>query len=490
MTFDEDDFRQDDEDDGTIEYVPSRTLARFHQSDDRIRGVLGPVGSGKSVGMVMEILRRAQEQKPNRKKVRPFRALVVRNTYAELKSTTIKTFELWLGSLGTFTYGSPIEFKAYRSLPDGTIMDLVVYFLPLDREDDAKKLKSLEITMAWINEASEVPEAALKVLRGRIGRYPSRKANGVEATWRGIIMDTNPPSTRSWWYDLFEKKRPKGHTIFKQPGGLTRHPDEPETYLPNPMAENIANLPGGYEYYYDQVHGASRDYITAMVLGEYAATYEGKPVWHQYDDNAHVAGNELQASPNGILIVGMDWGLNPAAVFAQMSPTGTLYVVDEIAPTDLTLEEFLSEHFIPKVMERFPRFAIQVIGDPAGEQRSHLGQANAFQTLRMRGIAAVPAPTNDFIVRRDAVAYFLGKRNGFLMDAGCASLREAMLGGYHYAHSRGTKDTYKERPEKNHSSHVSDALQYACLYFYQAAARPPRVRREASVETSNSYRYA
>jgi len=488
MSLDEEDYVEPEGDD-TIEYVPSRTLAKFHQSNERIRGVLGPVGSGKSVGMVMEILRRAQEQRPNRKGVRPFRALVVRNTYAELKSTTIKTFEQWLGPLGRFTYGSPIEFNAYRSLPDGTIMDLTVYFLPLDREEDAKKLKSLEITMAWVNEASEVPEAALKVLRGRVGRFPSKKANGVEATWRGIIMDTNPPSTRSWWYELFEKKRPKGHVIFKQPGGLVRHPDDPDTYLPNPLAENINHLPGGYEYYYDQVNGSSRDYITAMVLGEYAATYEGKAVWQQYEDAAHVAPHGLQASPNGLLIVGMDWGLNPAAVFTQMSPTGTLYVVDEIAPTDLTLDEFLSEHFIPKVLQNFPRFAVQVIGDPAGEQRSHLGQMNAFQTLRARGIAAVPAPTNDFILRRDAVAHFLTKRNGFLMDARCAQLREALLGGYHYAFARGAKDTYKDRPEKNHSSHIADALQYASLFYYNAAVRPPRVKRPVSEETSN-YRYA
>lgn len=461
------------DDDGTITYVPSPTLEEFHASDAFIRGVKGPVGSGKSSGMVMEILRRAMEQRPNKKGLRKFRALVVRNTYAELKSTTIKTFMEWLGSIGTLTMGSPIEFKSLRTLPDGTTMQLEVYFLPLDRPDDVKKLKSLEVTMAWINEASEVPEQALKVLRGRL-RYPNKRDGG--ATWRGIIMDTNPPSTRSWWYDLFEKTRPKGHEVFHQPGGLLRDPENPDEYVPNPLAENIGNLPGGYDYYFDQVHGSSPDYITAMVLGEYAAVTNGKRVYHQYDDRAHCAKTPLNATAGSILVIGMDWGLNPAAVFGQMSPTGTLNVIDEIAPTDVTLEEFLDEFLVPRIAAKYARFAIQVIGDPSGENRSAMSQLNAFQTLRKRGIAAIPAPTNDFLLRRDAVAYFLNKKTGFLLDSRCSTLREGFISGYHYALSKGTGGTHKERPEKDYYSHAHDALQYLALYFYRAVARPPRVR--------------
>lgn len=482
-TDEQDEFYDTPEDDGTITYEPSPTLARFHESNAFIRGVKGPVGSGKSSGMVMEILRRAMEQRPNRAGVRKFRALVVRNTYAELKSTTIKTFMEWVGGIGKLTMGSPIEFRALRTLGDGTVMQLEVYFLPLDREDDVKKLKSLEVTMAWINEASEVPEQALKVLRGRL-RYPKKSDGGP--TWRGIIMDTNPPSTRSWWYNLFEVQRPKGHEVFHQPGGLRRHPDEPDQFVPEPLAENIKNLPGGYEYYFDQVHGSSPDYITAMVLGEYAATYNGKPVYHGYDDKLHVSKTPLTATPNSILIIGMDWGLNPAAVFGQMSPTGTLVILDEIAPTDVTLDEFLDNYLVPRITQKFARFAIQVIGDPSGENRSAMSRLDAFQTLRKRGIAAIPAPTNDFIMRRDAVAYFLNKRTGYVMDSRCVALREGFLGGYHYG-TRGAGGEHKDRPEKDYSSHVHDALQYLCLYYYRAATRPPRIRASSA---STPYRYA
>ena len=45
-------------------YTPTPTLARFHRSDAFMRGVRGPIGSGKSTAMSWEIMRRARAQKP------------------------------------------------------------------------------------------------------------------------------------------------------------------------------------------------------------------------------------------------------------------------------------------------------------------------------------------------------------------------------------------------------------------------------------------
>ena len=41
--------------------------------------------------------------------------------------------------------------------------------------------------------------------------------------------------------------------LFRQPPALLRQPDG--TWDPNPMAENIENLPGGYNYYYAMLGG-------------------------------------------------------------------------------------------------------------------------------------------------------------------------------------------------------------------------------------------
>ena len=40
-----------------IEYIAEPTLARFHASKAFVRGVMGPIGSGKSVGCMQECIR-------------------------------------------------------------------------------------------------------------------------------------------------------------------------------------------------------------------------------------------------------------------------------------------------------------------------------------------------------------------------------------------------------------------------------------------------
>ncbi len=78
-----------------ITYIASPTLARFHASNAFVRGIKGPVGSGKSTGMSIEIMRRAQEQKPAPDGRKHTRWAVVRNTYRELADKTLKTWLDW-----------------------------------------------------------------------------------------------------------------------------------------------------------------------------------------------------------------------------------------------------------------------------------------------------------------------------------------------------------------------------------------------------------
>jgi hypothetical protein len=78
-----------------VVYNPSPTLARFHASPALVRGVRGPIGSGKSVGCCWEIWTRALEQRKSPDGIRRSRWLVTRNTYGELTSTTIKTWLDW-----------------------------------------------------------------------------------------------------------------------------------------------------------------------------------------------------------------------------------------------------------------------------------------------------------------------------------------------------------------------------------------------------------
>ena len=118
---------------------------------------MGCVGSGKSSSCCVEILSRALRQKPYNG-VRKSRWAVIRNTYPELKSTTIKTWETWFSSsVAPIKWDTPItSTMKIGDIGDGTALELEVVFLAMDRAEETGKLRSLELTGAWINEASKI----------------------------------------------------------------------------------------------------------------------------------------------------------------------------------------------------------------------------------------------------------------------------------------------------------------------------------------------
>ncbi|MCK4816819.1 TerL, partial [bacterium] len=143
-----------------INYKAENTPAKFHGADDFVRGIMGPVGSGKSVACCIELVSRAMQQEPGFDGVRRFRAAAIRNSYPELKTTTIKTWQDWFpDSICSMNWGSPITgtircaAPPTEKFPQGTMLEFEIWFLALDRPKDVKKLLSMELTMAWINEA-------------------------------------------------------------------------------------------------------------------------------------------------------------------------------------------------------------------------------------------------------------------------------------------------------------------------------------------------
>lgn len=249
-----------------VRFEASKTLSRFLDSDGFVRCIVGPVGSGKSSACVMEILRRASEQKPGPDGVRRTRFAIIRNTYSQLRDTTRKTFEQWIPrQLGTW-HEQSFSFVIDYRVGDGTRLHCEVLFRALDRPEDVKKLLSLELTGAYINEVREIPKHVFDVLQTRVGRYPSKAEGG--ATWFGIWMDTNPWHPGHWGAKLFAKNL-DGHRLFRQPGGRSA------------SAENRANLPDGY--YQRLVIGKDQEWIRVYVDGEDASGDVGS-VWGPWVD--------------------------------------------------------------------------------------------------------------------------------------------------------------------------------------------------------------
>ncbi len=453
-----------------IQYQASRTGAKFHASDAFVRGIMGPVGSGKSVMCVTEILKRAYQQKADANGRRRSRWAVVRNTYPELKATTIKTWSDWVPeSICPIVYGAPITGHMETRLKDGTILDLEVLFLALDKMKDQKKLLSLELTGAWFNEVREIPKPIVDAMLSRVGRFPSKRDGGSK--WIGVIMDTNPPDDLHWYYHLAEEDTPAGWEFFRQPGGLIRNGDQ---YSINPDAENLEHLEGGGDYYMRQVSGTQQDYINVMLCAEYGSLFDGKPVYRgAWNEQIHVSREPLEYLPNLPLLLGWDFGRTPACIVGQGTASGQLRILNEFYSDNSGIRQFAENVVKPQLALMYPGYTFESFGDPAGAAKGQTSEESCLSELDAAGLRTIAASTNDPLMRKEAVIKALGRLTegvpGFLIDSRCKMLIRGFNGGYHYQVvgklMGGGEIKYAEAPVKNMYSHPHDALQYLALGF-------------------------
>lgn len=447
--------------------------------------------SGKSCACCLEILQRALKQTPAPDDFRYSRWAIIRNSYPELKSTTIKTWQDWIPEdICQIKWDAPINAKMRLSdIGDGTGIDMEVIFLALDRPQDVKKLLSLELTGAWINEAKEIDQGVLSMLTGRVGRYPSKSKMDGKKYWSGIIMDTNPMDEDHWYYHLAEEERPVGYRFFRQPGALLYRDGK---YVINPLAENIKNHTLGYDYYTRQVPGKDHEWIKVYLMGEYGAVMDGKPVYSEYSDMVHCPPVDVMPLDKTPITAAFDFGLCPACVIGQLSARGQLIVLDELVSENMGIRQFATDVVLPFLSTKYSRFSISCVGDPAGIQRSQSNEATCMDELRNLGLPTEPAHTNEFTARREAVAGFLNKlvdgQPGFILSQNCRKLRKGFLGGYCYKRVQVSGQRFRDKPDKNEYSHPHDALQYLALSLTEQRNRIVKAsKRMSAPEGGNRY---
>lgn len=495
-----------------------------------MRGYLGPVGNGKSVACIMDGVSICLDQWPNSEGVRKSRFIIVRNTGPELRTTTLKTWQQWIPDrLCHIALNPVIQGVMRKSITDGTTAEMEVIFLSIDRPEDVKKLLSLECTVIFLNEAREMPYATVRAARERVGRYPNRAAgyedvhdfNGRlvydapklrdeagelildgKGKWmydpckrKAVVMDTNPPDTDHWWYQLAEEgclRKSKNKEAAREEtarifdffrGVAPLFEDDDGRYVPNPAAENIENLPGGHQYYRDMIAGNTPDYISVMVLGHYGTIMEGKPVYPQYNDRLHCPEKDIGAFEGTPICLGWDFGLTPACIIGQLTAIGQCRIVWELVVDDMNVHDFARDIVKPFLQRHFSDWEIGFsLADPAGNNRGEGEGKSAIGILNDQhlrtgdtplnlGFVTLPAPTNDPVLRINAVQSFMSKlcgggEPGYILNRKCNELRKGKLGAYHYKRI-GTvgSELTREVPHKNAASHPADAEQYLCLGF-------------------------
>ena len=454
-----------------------RTLRQFmSDTTSRAAVIQGPIGSGKTLGCMMKIWMCALKQKKQRDGYRRCRAHVFRDTYQKLKDTTLKSWQQWFpeSQFGKFYASPPLR----HEIRIGDV-ELDVHFVALEDEWNVDYFRSLDTTICYFNELQFLPRLLFDEAVSRVGRYPRMIDGGaVDAQ---VIGDMNAPDELHWVPimrgevaipDFFTAEQRRAHVkpetwnFYIQPPGLREVKDregEVARYEGNPDAENTKYLPPNY--YLNVIEGKTKAWIDANVLNRVSPRRDGKPVLKDFNRTVHVAKKRLEPMEGVEIIVGVDFGRRPCAIFGQCL-RGQWTVLDELISRDMGAAQFaplLRNH----LAQRFYGFPFRLWGDPSGDFKGQNDNTTPFQIFRARQLPIQAAPSFLFTVRLQAIEAVITRmtegRPDFQVSPNCTTLIAALDGGWHYRRMRVQGERYAEEPEKDEYSDPADACGYMVL---------------------------
>lgn len=445
----------------------------------RVKIIQGPVGSGTSSACCMHIYEQAMAQAKQADGKQRFRASVYRETYPMLEETTIKTWLEWFPEreFGRFFWSKPFRHEI-RIGP----LELDVTFTAMEDINDAKAhFKSLEPSLIWFNEGQFAAWSVIAEAVDRVSppRYPRVIDGGC--TWGGLILDTNAPPADHWipimrgdapapdWMTDDQKRaltKPANWSFYMQPPGLIEVFENGSLvgYKPNPDAENLRYLPP--DFYMQKIGGKPKSWIDANIMNRSSVVVDGKPVYPDFRRDVMVSDNPIEPIPHLPIVVGIDFGRQPAAICMQ-NLRGRWYVLREIIGRDMGAAKFapivksdLSTHF--------PGFEFHFWGDPSGGYQGQNDDTTPFQVFRTHGMIVRPAPGNNLdSLRKEAMETVLCRmtdgKPSMLVDPRCTTFITGMAGGYHFKRIQVSGERYSDAPNKNQYSHVCEAGEYAVL---------------------------
>jgi len=469
-----------------VNYDPLPTGIDFHNSMDRIRAIVGPVGSGKTSMGAWECCYYMPKFLMEEYGWDRTRWCVTRNTYRELIDTTQATILEW------FDWGDYYGKREMYTLEwpnHGFTVELL--FRACDLPKHVRQFKSLELTGYWGDESIEIAKEVKLMLRNRIGRYPKmrceqcgmvmktvsegpddpgfyrcKKCGHEEHPRFGIkfgIETTNPPDVEHETYSEFD-----WGTEHPPPGPLpSGQPKRGYRGFWQPPYENIENLTPGYYQDLMEDYSDHPDWATMYVLGQPGIVVKGKLVHNGFRKDVHVSKTELKWDGDSPLIRGFDNSGNcPACLVIDRPGPKSFRVLREFKTDKLSIVEFAND-VRSQCEQIWPGASYTDWGDPAGENKFSKpkgGFTSNAQLMREEcGIDPRPSDQN-FTARINAVDILLNTPGGLLIDPSCTRYINGFLGGYHYPEI-GTTGRYADYPEKNRYSHLQDAGQYAYVKY-------------------------
>lgn len=225
--------------------------------------LVGGYGSGKSYHIALKIILKLLEEKRT--------ALVVREVYDTHRDSTYSLFDEIIADLNLSgrirTVTSPMQVR----FPNGS----KIIFRGMDNPE---KLKSVNnVSLIWIEEASEVKYAGFKELIGRM-RHPTLDLH--------MITSTNPVAQDNWTFThFFKDEENKTHTLDDTKLYEKRELVVGDTYYHHSTAEDNYFLPQSYIDQLEEMKNYDPDLYRVARKGHFGVS--GTKVLPQFEEKPH-----------------------------------------------------------------------------------------------------------------------------------------------------------------------------------------------------------
>jgi len=472
-----------------------------------IKGIMGPVGSGKTIASGQAFLQLAKKQGGvigrDGVLVRRSRFAIIRDTYPNLDRNTIPSwFKIIPRHVGQFINSSPrVHRFAFVLKRDGHILDqsapvleiceIEMEFRAIGDQSVEDALRGLEVTAALVNEADRTHPDILTFLAGRVGRFGDLDPGLVVDPQ--IMLDLNGNDDENWTHKvLVEERLPQEmlDALMAVSDGrpLIEYFEQPEAVnefgVLNPRAENVENLPPGYyerQYAFAKSRG-NLTYINRMLRSKFTPQQDGRSVFPEYIDDIHCA--EFEAISGIPLLIMADQGLIGAVLVGQLVK-GQLRILEEISAVFETEDdqiemvqmggETLGRQVRDLLATKYPGFLIgDAVCDPAGAAGEDAINFRSWRQDFQKGLGhkvrKARVPRNAIEPRLKAVRGRLnraiGAERALLVHKRCKMTRRAFRTKYYYQRiGKGSGDGYyADVPKKVQGySDLMDALQYGCF---------------------------
>jgi hypothetical protein len=468
-------------DDGhKIDFIANPTQRQFIESRAQADLFSSRKGEGKSAALVWAIFYHTKHN--------PGATwLVIRDTWENLKRTTLEEFYFWFpeGVYGDWIAGD----KMFVWNTARTGLKGKIYWFGVDGEEDANKIASMPLAGIAVDEpspatgsSSGVPEFVFDTAHAQL-RQPGMN-------WYAAKLAQNNPDESHWTYPKFTDPGTP-HAKDKETGELIEllpHQEGGYRSFQTKEPENLANLPPGYYSTMEQNWKSRPDLIRRFVTGGYGYQQVGKPVTPQWSDDMHLA-NELEPVKGVPLWLFWDGGLNPTCLITQVTPQGYWLILEAHVLDGVGMFQLIEDIVKPRLTSRFAGYTWTSVGDPnlnTPEQSD--SRQSAASVIRNEIGGRFIRGVNDISARVDPLRSVLTRT---MQGTGVVQVDRrharkvwfALRGGWHYHKARSG---VVGNIVKDEHSHPGDCMGYGAAKLFPQG-RLQKAKKKSKLPKTSGY---